>query len=80
MRNHNSGKFYRGLRELGVTLEERSMRGRTEYSPEDLKARFECLGKEASIVSDEVLSRLPPDRKEEKSLDDEPSYEEIAFS
>ena len=71
------GKFYMGLRELGVSIEEFSQRGRVEHTPEQLKQHFEAIGKEQIVVTAEVLSRLPRARPTRDSLGEAPGDAEI---
>jgi hypothetical protein len=71
------GRFYKGLRELGLHLQENSARAIEMHTPAQLKDHFMKIGDAESIVSDAVLERLPPDREVDEDMAREPNDEEI---
>ena len=71
------GRFYSGLKELGVTLDEAASGRQVVHTPSELREHFRRIGDAESVVVPEVLSRLPPDRACADYLADLPSDEEI---
>ena len=71
------GRFYSGLKELGVTLDEAVSGRQVVHTPSELREHFRKIGDAESVVAPEVLSRLPPDRTCADYLADPPSDEEI---
>ena len=71
------GRFYSGLKELGVTLDEAASGRQVMHTPSELREHFRKIGDAESVVAPEVLSRLPPDRTGANYLADLLSDEEI---
>ena len=71
------GRFYKGLRELGLKLQENSTRAMEMHTPAQLKDHFMKIGDAESVVADSVLERLPPDREVDEDMAREPNDEEI---
>ena len=55
-------RFYSGLNELRVTLDEAVSGRQVAHTPSELREHFRKIGDVESVVAPEVLSRLPPDR------------------
>ena len=53
------GRFYSGLKELGVTLDEAAWGRQVVHTPSELREHFRKIGDAESVVAPDVLSRLP---------------------
>ena len=53
------GRFYSGLKELGVTLDEAASGRQVVHTPSELREHFRKIGDAESVVAPDVLSRLP---------------------
>ena len=73
----DTGRFYSGLKELGVTLDEAASGRQVVHTPSDLREHFRKIGDAESVVALEVFSRLSPDRACAEYVADLPSDDEI---
>ena len=58
-KNHDTGGFYRHMRQLGVWLSDSGVAGRQEFTPEDGRKHFLGIGGETNEVDEGVLEELP---------------------
>ena len=70
-------RFYSGLKELGVTLDEAASGRQVAHTPSELREHFWKIGDAESVVTSAVLSRLLPDRTCADYLADPPNDSEI---
>ncbi|CAK0831872.1 unnamed protein product, partial [Prorocentrum cordatum] len=70
------GRFYRGLRSLGVDLAKFSTRGQQEFTSDQIAEHFAKIGAEPNEVDVEALE-LPPPRPKSFGLGEPPEDEEI---
>ena len=74
---HDTGRFYKALRELGVELSDFSQKGRSSHTPAQLRTHFAKLGETENVVQQAVIDRLPPPRPICERLAETPDKEEI---
>ena len=72
-------RFYSGLKELGVPLDEAASGRQVVHAPSEFREHFRKIGDAESVVAPAVLSRLPPDRACADYLADPPSDGDIRW-
>ncbi|CAE7804986.1 unnamed protein product [Symbiodinium sp. CCMP2592] len=76
MHSHDTGKFYRTLKKLGIHLSEHSNEGKVEHGLKELREHCQNVSGNVKTVKEDVLHDVPF-RQVEQWLGDTPSSQEI---
>ena len=79
MHSHDTGKFYRTLKRLGIHLSEHSNEGKVEHGLKELREHCQKVSGTVKHVKEEVLHDVPG-RQVEQWLGDTPSSQEIRMA